>query len=277
METSEFLKSLKRFIARRGRPQKICSDNGRTFVAVAKWLKAVMADEKVHDFLSRKRIQWQFNLSRAPWWGGHFERMIGIVKGSLYKTIGNGFLTWTELEEVVLDVEVAVNSQPLGYVEDNVKLPVLTPNSLLYGQPNLLPELEPHHLEDRSLRKRARYLKRCKEADWKRWTREYVRFLRERHTMKHSGEESHVGDILLINSKGRDGIVRAAKLRVGASCIERVVQHLFLLELSCDRRRDGTDDPTKLRAEAPVFRPSLDAAVAANQRIRDLAAEKLDP
>ena len=145
-----------------------------------------MADEKVHDFLSRKRIQWQFNLSRAPWWGGHFERMVGILKGSLYKTIGNGFLTWTELEEVVLDVEVAVSSRHLGYVEDNVKLPVLTPNSLLYGQPNLLPELEPHYLEERSLRKRARYLKPFKEADWKRWTSEYVRFLRERHTLKQT-------------------------------------------------------------------------------------------
>ena len=184
LKTSEFLRSLKRFIARRGRPEKICSDNGRAFVAVAKWLKEVMAD-KVHDFLSRKRIQWQFTLSRAPWWGGHFERMVGIAKGSLYKTIGNGFLTWTELEEVVLDVEVAVNSRPLGYVEDNVKFPVLTPNSLLYGQPDLLPEFEPQHLEDRSIRKRARYLKRCKEADWKGWTRKCVRFLRERHPLKH--------------------------------------------------------------------------------------------
>ena len=70
--------------------------------------------------------------------------------------------------------------------------------------------------------------------------------------------------------KGRDGIVRAAKLRVGASCIERAVQHLFPLELSCDHRRDGTDDPTELRAEAPVFRPSRDAAVAANLWITNL-------
>ena len=46
--------------------------------------------------------------------------MVGIVKGSLYKTIGNGFLTWTELEEVVLDVEVAVNNRPLGYIQDDV-------------------------------------------------------------------------------------------------------------------------------------------------------------
>ena len=62
----------------------------------------------------------RFNLSRAPLWGGQFERMVGIVKGSLYRTIGNGFLTWTELEEVVLDVEVAVNNRPLGYIQDDV-------------------------------------------------------------------------------------------------------------------------------------------------------------
>ena len=36
LETSEFLRSLKKFIAGRARPEKICSDNDRTFVAVAK-------------------------------------------------------------------------------------------------------------------------------------------------------------------------------------------------------------------------------------------------
>ena len=36
LETSEFLRSLKRFIVRGGRPEKIYSDNGRTFVAAAK-------------------------------------------------------------------------------------------------------------------------------------------------------------------------------------------------------------------------------------------------
>ena len=37
------------------------------------------------------------------------------------------------------------------------------------------------------------------------------------------------------------------------------------------------DDPTPLRAEAPMLQPSQDAAVAANLWIRDLAAENLDP
>ena len=39
LETTEFLASLKRFIAWRGRPQKMYSDNGKTFVGAAKWIK----------------------------------------------------------------------------------------------------------------------------------------------------------------------------------------------------------------------------------------------
>ena len=66
METREFLPTLKRLIARRGRPEKIYSDNGRTFVGAARWIKTVMGDEKIHDFLACQEIKWQFNLSRAP-------------------------------------------------------------------------------------------------------------------------------------------------------------------------------------------------------------------
>ena len=85
METTEVITSLKRFIAHRGRPKKIYSDNGKTFVGAANILKTIMHDEKVHDYLAKHRIMWQFNLSRAPWWGGQFERLIGLVKRALYK------------------------------------------------------------------------------------------------------------------------------------------------------------------------------------------------
>ena len=59
LETSVFLKSFKRFVARRGRPEKIYSDNGKTFVRPANWLK----DESFSNFLARHRIKWQFNLN----------------------------------------------------------------------------------------------------------------------------------------------------------------------------------------------------------------------
>lgn len=73
METSYFLRSLKRLVARKGRPEKIYSDNAKTFTATASWLKQVQEDERVHHYLSTENIKWQFNLSRALWWGGQFE------------------------------------------------------------------------------------------------------------------------------------------------------------------------------------------------------------
>ena len=57
LATSEFLRSLKRLIARRGRPEKIYSDNGKTFVGAEKWLKQVMRDKKTQDYLAHENIK----------------------------------------------------------------------------------------------------------------------------------------------------------------------------------------------------------------------------
>ena len=84
--------------------------------------------------------------------GGQFERLIAVMKQSLYKSIGNGNLRWHELEEVILDVEITLNNRPLGYVKDDVQMPVLTPSTMLYGQLNQLPEEEAEVIEDVNLR-----------------------------------------------------------------------------------------------------------------------------
>ena len=286
LETTEFIRSLKCFIARRGRPQRIYSDNGKTFVSASKWIQQVMKDERIHGFLTQQGIEWKFNLSRAPWWGGQFERLIGLVKGSLYKSVGNGLLSWKELQEVLLDVEVALNNRPLDYVEDDIKLPILTPSSLLHMQPNTLPELEPNRIQDYDFRKRAKYLGKCKDAVWSRWTREYLRGLRERHRLKHKGDSTYPaeGEVVITKSDeknrarwkmgvvidvitGRDGVVRGAKLRTPKSVIEVPVQHLYPLELSCDMRAA----PAPLNTTVVAFRPQRNAAVAARARIQELA------
>ncbi|XP_046851869.1 uncharacterized protein LOC124445205 [Xenia sp. Carnegie-2017] len=127
LSASTFIPSLKRFIARRGRPRKIYSDNGGHVHKTAKWIDSLRKEERLQGYLEEFDIKWQFNLSRAPWWGGQFERLIGIVKQAMYKTIGGANLKWEELCEVILDVEVQINRRPLSYVEDDVQLPVLTP------------------------------------------------------------------------------------------------------------------------------------------------------
>ena len=67
--------------------------------------------------------------------------------------------------------------------------------------------------------------------------------------------------------EGKDGVVRAVKLRAGKSFMERPVQHLYPLELSCDiGNRQTTKTTTELNAEDTEFRPKRDAAVAARLR-----------
>ena len=63
---------------------------------------------------SLSRIQWIFNIERAPWWGGIFERMVRSVKRCLRKTIGRGRLTLDELQTATAEVEMIVNSRPLS-------------------------------------------------------------------------------------------------------------------------------------------------------------------
>ena len=175
----EFIRSLKQLIARSGRPEKIYSHNGKAFVAAARWLYKIMKEEVFNDFLAKHSSRWQSNLSRAPWWGGQFERMVGLVKQAIYRTVGGANLKWDELQDVLLDCEIALNNRPLSYVEDDVQLPILTPNVMMFGQPNLLSEEPVELITEKDMRKRARYLKRCKDALSSRWTGEYLRALRK--------------------------------------------------------------------------------------------------
>ena len=137
LETRTFIQCLKRLITRRGRPAVIYSDNGATFLKAAKWLEQVRNDERVQGLLQEYDVIWKFNLSRAPWWGGQFERLIGVVKSAMYKVIGGAMLSWSELSEVLLDIEIQINRRPLSYIEDDVELPALTPATFLFRKSQL--------------------------------------------------------------------------------------------------------------------------------------------
>ena len=114
--------------------------------------------------------------------------------------------------------------------------------------------------------------------------------MRERHTMlKGKPLRLVVGDVVLIKSdernigdwplgiveqlyEGKDGVVRAVKLRAGKSYMKRPVQHLYPLEFSCDSKKNQkTKRTVDLNAKATEFRPRRDAAVASRIRNQQLA------
>eukprot|EP00112_Aurelia_sp_Birch-Aquarium-sp1_P003201 Seg1357.1 transcript_id=Seg1357.1/GoldUCD/mRNA.D3Y31 product="hypothetical protein" protein_id=Seg1357.1/GoldUCD/D3Y31 len=134
MTAATFRRSLKNLVTRRGAPQQTISDNAKTFKSTAKWLKSVHANDKTQTLLNSLGISWRFNLSKAAWWGGFFERMVGLVKNSLKKCLGRSRLTFQELSRLMLDVEFSLNNRPLTYQGADLEMEPLTPNHLIYGR-----------------------------------------------------------------------------------------------------------------------------------------------
>ena len=110
-------------MGRRGIPALFVSDNGRTFKG-----------RQLRKFNARKGIRWRFNLARAPWWGGMYERMVRSTKRCLKKAVGSRRLTYEELNTVLVEVEAVLNSRPITYIyEEDTETP-LTPSHLFCGR-----------------------------------------------------------------------------------------------------------------------------------------------
>jgi hypothetical protein len=86
LETDDFIMVLRCFIARRGRPVEIYSDNGTNFVGAQRELKEcleALEHSQVHNFLLKSSISWNFIPPHAPHFGGAWERLVRSVKSTL--------------------------------------------------------------------------------------------------------------------------------------------------------------------------------------------------
>ena len=135
MSAETFIRCLKRFAARRGLPQRILSDNGKTFKATAKYLKSVFKSDAVKRYLAEGGCEWAFNVAKAPWWGGVFERMVKSTKRCLKKILGRACFSHDELLTAVTEIESVINSRPLSYmyVSADDTEEALTPSHLMTG------------------------------------------------------------------------------------------------------------------------------------------------
>lgn len=80
------------------------------------YVRTVFSDTTVKEHLAGVGSEWIFNLERAPWWGGVFERMIQSTKRCLRKTIGRAHFSMDELLTAVMEIEAVINSRPLSYL-----------------------------------------------------------------------------------------------------------------------------------------------------------------
>ena len=123
---SPFFVSIERFIARRGVPNVIWSDNGTNFerrqlFLAEKGLLEVTCcwNDNAPAALVCKGIRWKFNPPSAPHQDGSWERMIRSWKRSVYSILENRRMTDGTLGTTFCLVEQAVNSRPLTPVSDD--------------------------------------------------------------------------------------------------------------------------------------------------------------
>ncbi|KRZ16794.1 hypothetical protein T11_15773 [Trichinella zimbabwensis] len=138
MTTISFLAALRRFIARRGRPSVIHSDNFRTFKQADLFLRDLLhgkSAEKIQEELAMRQIEWRYSTDRAPWCGGYWERLVRSMKSALRKVLGKELLRSWELHTVLCELEAQINDRPLTLLSDDPHdCAPLTPAHFLNGQ-----------------------------------------------------------------------------------------------------------------------------------------------
>ena len=60
-------RAFKEFVAQKGKPQMLVSDNGKTFVKSSKCIATSKNKEDIVNYNGNYNIIWKFNFSRAPW------------------------------------------------------------------------------------------------------------------------------------------------------------------------------------------------------------------
>ncbi|KAJ7997224.1 hypothetical protein DPEC_G00226750 [Dallia pectoralis] len=137
LSTDSFLMAFRRFIARRGTPSEIFSDQGTNFRGGERELHEAFKDlsPDLQAQLAGQKVSFHFNPPALPHFGGVWEREIRSVKTALYTTVGAQPVAEEVLRTVFIEVEGILNSKPLGYVSSDVTdLDPVTPNLLLMGR-----------------------------------------------------------------------------------------------------------------------------------------------
>lgn len=257
LTTQAFLAALKRFTARRGKPQLIMCDNAKTFVGAKRELDdlaKLFCDQQFHEAVVRdaakESIEFKFIPPRSPNFGGLWEAAVKSFKTHFKKTIGLRVLQHDEFVTVLVQIEACLNSRPLTPLSsDPNDLEVLTPGHFLVQRP-LAAVAEPDLAEVPENRLSAwQRTQDFVQQIWRKWSTQYLsdlhnrtRWTRQRNNLSCGmmvllKEENlppqmwHLGRVTDIRT-GSDGNVRVAVVRTKDGVYERGISKICILPIA---------------------------------------------
>ena len=250
LDTNSFLNAYRRFVARRGQPEKMFSDNGTNFHAGAKELRQAvksMNSCQIEAFMHNKGCEWHFNPPSASHFGGAWERLIRSVRRNLQGVLGQQTVCEEVLVTVLTEVESILNSRPLTDLsQDPRDEETLTPNHLLLLKEG--PDAPATCIDESIMYGRKRWLQVQYLAAlfWTRWRKEYLPLLQQRKKWTTPKENVRVEDIVLLVDettprgkwrvgrvlsvyKSGDGRVRSVDLKVGNNVLKRPIVKICII------------------------------------------------
>lgn len=262
LSVASFMQALRRFIARRGRPKTIYSDNGTNFVGTDNMFSRVSFREIVEKS-GVERIKWRFNPPTGSWWGGFWERLIGILKPLLRKVLGRSSLSYEDLATLICDCEAIINSRPITFLSNDPEdLTPLTPMMFLRDlTEGVVPDFD--EADRKTLCRKMIYKAKLREDLQKRFRNEYLGQL-QLLQKRRGGRQIAVGEVVLIGNDqdkrinwpmgrvsevitGKDNKVRLVKVISRKGQYLRPIQRLYPLECTdpsvYNLRADGAKHP----------------------------------
>ncbi|XP_059222926.1 uncharacterized protein LOC131996847 [Stomoxys calcitrans] len=205
LSTQSFLAAFSRFIARRGCPACIYSDNGKNFVGASELLKKDRLEflkTPQNQTLQQNVYQnlvWKFIPPGAPHMGGLWEAGVKSFKSHLRKFIPKMNFTFEELSTILTRIEACLNSRPLSPANDDPNdFSPLTPGHFLIGTPLLTPAEPDVSDQDVSFANRWKRLKIVSQYFCQRWKSEYLKELHRRSKWKYQQENLAKDDLVVI-------------------------------------------------------------------------------
>jgi hypothetical protein len=252
MTAEDFLLAFRRFVARRGLPSEVISDNGSNFLLARQALQA-------HPELA---LKWKLIPQLSPWAGGVYERIVGLVKPAFRRCMGKKILNFAEFSTLLVEIEGTLNSRPITQVstEADAQLALRPIDFLSPGAQIILQapdeDGDPAYKPTPAEKLTSRWVATTKALNrfWERWSLEYLLLLRSRVETTHQGPRSfsheliQEGHVVLVEKKdwsrnlwplarvvklhGQPGQIRSAEVRMpNGRVLTRPINMLVPLEV----------------------------------------------
>ena len=229
-DTDICLNAIVRFIARRGKPVNMISDNRTNFVRAEKELARYIAawnKEQIEKHLTQQGIRLKFNPLAAPQFRALWEKLVRSCMKAVYAVLGNRPVTEDVLSNTMCLVQHTLNARPLTPVSsDATNLEAITPNHFLLGNENLcLPYLSgAEHFVDQ--RKPFRQTQFYTDLVWERFRKEYLPALNSRSKWHTTSDRILLqGDVVwLVEDSDKRGYYDLGRISETFECSDRVIR-----------------------------------------------------